>query len=342
VSTTEVLGLVDHDKLASFIESVAPTGATFDVEVLSGGMSNLTYLVTSGDHEYVVRRRPLGKVAAGAHDMGREYRVLAALRDTELPIPRAFGFCDDESVIGAPFYVMSRVHGHVFHRPDDVKDLTPAQTAAISAAVVNVLKQLHGVDYKAVGLGELGRPEGFVGRRITRWLDQWNRVEHRDHPMLESLSPRLQAALPEQADSTLVHGDYRLGNMLIAIDDPVRVTAVLDWEMSTLGDPLTDLAHLMVYWDPTRGRVTHEAQLIAQQPGFVTSSELARHYGEITGRSLEHLDFYLAFEHWRAAIIKEGIYMRRVNAGQVDESTEEFGATVERHLEETAELLDSV
>jgi aminoglycoside phosphotransferase (APT) family kinase protein len=274
--------------------------------------------------------------------MSREYRVLAGLRDTALPIPRAFGYSDDESIIGAPFYVMSRVHGHVFHRADDVKDLTPAQTSAISEQVVQVLKQLHGVDYKAVGLGELGKPDGFVGRRISRWLDQWNRSEHRDHPMLESLSPRLQAALPQQADSTLIHGDYRLGNMLIAVDEPVRVTAVLDWEMSTLGDPLTDLAHLMVYWDPTRGRITHEAQLIAQQPGFVPSSELASRYGEITGRSLEHLDFYLAFEHWRAAIIKEGIYMRRVNAGRVDESTEEFGATVERHLEETAELLDSV
>jgi aminoglycoside phosphotransferase (APT) family kinase protein len=341
VSTTEVLGLVDHDKLASFVESVAPTGDTFEVEVLSGGMSNLTYLVRSGEHEYVVRRRPLGNVAAGAHDMNREYRVLAGLRDTGMPAPRAFGYSDDESIIGAPFYVMSRVHGYVFHRSEDVKDLSPAQTAAISTTVVDVLAQLHGVDYKAAGLGELGKPEGFVGRRIKRWLEQWNRSQHRDHPMLEALSPRLQAALPEQADSTLVHGDYRLGNMLIAIDDPVRVTAVLDWEMSTLGDPLTDLAHLMVYWDPTRGRVTHEAQLIAGQPGFATSTELARHYGEITGRSLEHLDFYLAFEHWRAAIIKEGIYMRRVNAGLSDDTNEEFGATVERHLEETADLLGS-
>ncbi|MCU1345180.1 MAG: acyl-CoA dehydrogenase [Acidimicrobiia bacterium] len=339
MSTTEELGLVDSEKLKSFLATVAPIGDTFEVEVLSGGMSNLTYLVRTGQHEYVARRRPLGAVAAGAHDMNREYRVLAGLRETDLPFPRAFGYTDDESIIGAPFYVMSRVHGSVFHRPEDVKDLSPAQTAAISKTVVEVLKQLHAIDYKAVGLGELGKPEGFVGRRISRWLDQWNRSEHRDHPLLESLSPRLQAALPEQADSTLIHGDYRLGNMLIATDDPVRVTAVLDWEMSTLGDPLTDLAHLLVYWDPTRGRVTHEAQLIAQQPGFETSARLAAHYGEITGRSLEHLDFYLAFEHWRAAIIKEGIYMRRVKSGRVDESTEEFGASIERHLEETAELL---
>jgi aminoglycoside phosphotransferase (APT) family kinase protein len=332
VSNTEALALVDHGRLAERVAAVAPVGDAVEIDVLSGGRSNLTYRLRSGPYDYVVRRRPLGNVAKGAHDMGREYRVLAALDGSGLPVPRVYGYWDDEQVVGAPFYLMDYVPGSVFHRRSDVEGLSPAQARDVSEATIDVLDQLHAVDYVAVGLGELGRPDGFVARRIGRWLDQWHAGEHRDHPLVEPLGRELAERVPAHTDATLVHGDYRLGNLLVAVEEPPRVAAVLDWEMSTLGDPLTDLAHLLVYWDRTRGRLTHDSQTIAEQPGFLSAAELAERYAARTGRDLADLDFYLAFEHWRAAIIKEAIFMRTPD-------DHDLGDSVARHLEEAADLL---
>ena len=337
--TTDALALVDRDRLTAFVGSVAPVDGPLDVELLSGGHSNLTYSVTAGAHEYVARRRPLGTVPSGAHDMSREYRVLAALGSTELPVPQVFGYCEDDAVLGAPFYLMSRVHGAVLHQRADVAALPASTCRGISEAVVDVLCDIHRVDPPAVGLGDLGRPEGFVARRLVRWMDQWDRNPHRDQPSLHPIGEQLLARVPTNAGSTLVHGDFRLGNLMVDLGTPARVAGVLDWEMSTLGDPLTDMAHLMVYWEPTRGRLTHESQRIAGQPGFLTASGLADRYAESTGRDLGHLDFYLAFEHWRAAIIKEGIYMRHVAGDDHDAGAGEIGASVPLHLDEAADLL---
>jgi aminoglycoside phosphotransferase (APT) family kinase protein len=335
----DVLALVDRDRLREHLASVVPLGDDLTVEVLSGGRSNLTYLVTSGPHEYVVRRRPLGPVAAGAHDMAREHRVQAALAGSGLPIAPVFGFSDDDAVVGAPFYVMGRVHGSVFHQRADVAGLSPDAARAISEATVEVLRRLHDVDVDAVGLRSLGRPEGFLRRRIGRWLETWRIGAHREHPLVEPLGERLAASVPATTASTLVHGDYRLGNMLIDLEPAPRVAAVLDWEMSTLGDPLTDVAHLMVYWDRTRGRQTHESQTIAEQPGFLTAQELAARYGVLSGRDVSGLDVYLAFEHWRAAIIKEGIHMRTLRGEQPPAGGDDLGDSVGRHLEEAEEIL---
>jgi aminoglycoside phosphotransferase (APT) family kinase protein len=339
VTEHEVLGLVDRIRLYDYLGSIVALADTIEVEVLSGGRSNLTYLVRSGSHDYVVRRRPLGPVAAGAHDMAREHRVQAALQGTGIPLPTVYGYCDDDAVVGAPFYVMGHVKGWVFHQRADVTGLSAEQAAAVSEATVEVLDRLHRVDYQAVGLGRLGRPEGFVARRIGRWLDQWRGSEHRDHPHVERLGKELADAVPAHADSTLVHGDYRLGNMLINVDGTPRVAAVLDWEMSTLGDPLTDLAHLLVYWDRTRRRLTHESQTIAEHPGFLSSAKLAERYAALSGRDLADLDFYLAFEHWRAAIIKEGIYVRTHSGDHPEAEGVDLGGTVALHLEEAAEIL---
>ncbi|MHB8467840.1 MAG: phosphotransferase family protein [Acidimicrobiales bacterium] len=339
MSTAEVRELVDVARLAAYVRSVAPVAGEIEVEVLSGGQSNLTYLVSSGPHEYVARRRPLGTVPSGAHDMEREYRVLAAIADSGLPVPRVYGYSDDEAVLGAPFYLMDRVHGSVFHARRDVEGLTESQGRDISIASIDVLADLHRIDYTAVGLDDLGRPDGFVRRRIGRWLDQWERNPHRDHPLVEPLGATLLDRAPAKGDSTLVHGDFRLGNMIIRTEAPVRVAAILDWEMSTLGDPLTDLAHLLVYWEPSRGRLTHESQEIASHPGFLAATELADRYARSTGRDLSGLDVYLAFEHWRAAIIKEGIYMRRQATGRPDPGTEALGSSVDQHLGEAGDLL---
>lgn len=271
--------------------------------------------------------------------MSREFRVQSALQSSALPVATMYGFCEDESILGAPFYVMERVPGKVFHRNQDVAGVTVAQAAALSEATIDVLDRLHRVDIDMVGLRSLGRPEGFVARRIGRWLEQWQRSEHRDHPRVESIGARLARSVPAHTDSTLVHGDYRLGNMIVDPAASAPVAAVLDWEMSTLGDPMTDLAHLLVYWEPTRGRVTHESQSIAEHPGFMRADQLADRYSAASGRDIADLDFYLAFEHWRAAIIKEGIYARSLRTAS-GESADAVGGTVALHLEEAAEILD--
>ncbi len=333
------VALVDTDRLAEYLRTVVDLSGPVAVEVLSGGRSNLTYLGRTGSSEYVLRRRPLGPVTPGAHDMAREYRVQAALQDSGLPLARVYGYCGDEAIMGAPFYVMSRVHGYVFHQRADVADLTPTQARQISEATVAVLRHLHQVDAAAVGLADLGRPEGFVARRISRWLDQWRRSEHRGHPLVEQIGARLADQVPEHADSTLVHGDYRLGNMIVTPDRAAPVAAVLDWEMSTRGDPLTDLAHLLVYWDRTKGRLTHDSQTISEHPGFLGSAALAARYAELSGRDIGPLPFYLAFEHWRAAIIKEGIYTRTRNFTTDASEGDDIGDTVALHLEEAADIL---
>jgi aminoglycoside phosphotransferase (APT) family kinase protein len=262
-----------------------------------------------------------------------------ARQGSAIPIPTVYGFCDDETIVGAPFYLMSRVHGSVFHRRDDVSALSPAQARQISEAVVDTLDQLHRIDPDAVGLGDLGRPVGFVARRIERWLEQWERGQHRDYPLVEALGQKLASAVPDHADSTLVHGDFRLGNLLVTTGEPVRVAAVLDWEMSTLGDPLTDLAHLLVYWETSGGRHTHESQGIVEHPGFLRGGELADRYADASGRALEGLDFYLAFEHWRAAIIKEGIHTRQAAGRDPEGVDEDLAGSVGIHLEVAADLL---
>ncbi len=333
----DVLALVDKPRLEAWLGNLAVLEGEIDVSVLSGGHSNLTYSVRSGTQEFVLRRRPLGPVAAGAHDMHREYRVQAALQTSAVPLARMFGYTDDETIVGAPCYVMSRVPGSVFNRRGDVSALSPKQAGDISADVIATLDQLHRVDPQSVGLGSLGKPEHFVSRRIGRWLDQWNRSDHGDRPLVDALGASLHEQVPEHTDSSLVHGDYRLGNMLIDTGASA-VAAVLDWELSTLGDPLTDLAHLIVYWEPSRGRRTHESQTIAEHPGFWTGAQLADRYSTVTGRDVTHLEFYLAFEHWRAAIIKEGIAARR-RSGAVPGSDDDLAESVPLHLGEAADLL---
>lgn len=338
-TNADVIALVDMARLRTYLDSVVPLGDELHLEVLSGGRSNLTYLLRGGGDEYVLRRRPLGTVPAGAHDMAREFRVQSALQGTSLPLARMYGYCDDEAVMGAPFYVMSRVKGSVFQRRADVAGLSPPEATSISEATIDILDELHAVDYGQVGLGDLGRPQGFVSRRIVRWLDQWQRSPHRPHPLVEPLGAALAARAPSRADATVVHGDYRLGNMVIDVGAAHPVAALLDWEMSTLGDPLTDLAHLLVYWGRTRGRLTHESQSIAEQPGFLTGDQLAIRYASRSGRDLSDLAFYLAFEHWRAAIIKEGIYIRTRSGDHPEPEEDDLGDTVGRHLEEAGEIL---
>jgi len=343
-TTADVSELVDREALRRVLSGALAPFTDMSLSLLSGGASNLTFLLTLDSARYVLRRRPVGPTAARAHDMRREFTVISALNQTDFPVPRAILFCGDKSVAGEPFYVMQFVDGSAMHTPDDVASLDEAAADSCSRALIATLAALHAIDPAQVGLQEFGWPQNFLRRRITSWLRQWASVQHRDFPAVESLGTQLLGRIPASSTTALVHGDYRLGNVLFEPGPSMRLVAVLDWEMSTIGDPLTDLAHLLVYWEPTRGRVTHPSQVIARRPGFLDGRSMAESYAELTGRDTSELRYYLAFEHWRAAIIKDAIYLRARAAanGDLQETAVSLGDSVQLHLEEAAEVLSDL
>jgi aminoglycoside phosphotransferase (APT) family kinase protein len=262
-------------------------------EVIHGGKSNLTYLVRDGEHRFVVRRPPLGHVLATAHDMGREYRVMTALRDTGVPVPRTYHLCDDPDVVGAPFYVMEYVEGG-----------QPPATPAIEADLTDILARLHDLDPVAVGLADFGRPEGFLERQVKRWKRQLDASRSRDLPDIDDLFARLAGAVPVTQRHTIVHGDFKLGNTLIAGGE---VRAVLDWEMSTLGDPLTDLALFLLYANFATMLDTGGS---AEAGEHTPITELAARYARGTGLDISRLGWYIALACFKLAVIAEGIHFR--------------------------------
>jgi aminoglycoside phosphotransferase (APT) family kinase protein len=303
--------------------------APLTAELISGGKSNLTYLVRCDAQEWVVRRPPLGHVVATAHDMSREYKVIAGLAGTPVPVPRVFAQCTDDRVIGAPFYVMEHVEGRILRTFDEISTLDEDEARSCSHALVDVLAELHAVDYEAVGLGDFGRPEGFLARNVARWGKQWQANKTRELPAIDEVARRLDAALPRSGPPSIVHGDYRLDNTMLSNDDAGRIVAVLDWEMSTLGDPLTDLALLVVYWGEgnTEGVITSTAG-VSQVPGFIGASEVVERYEKQSGRSIEHFDFYVSFALYKLAVILEGINARFKMGKTVGDAFESMDAAV--------------
>jgi aminoglycoside phosphotransferase (APT) family kinase protein len=282
--------------------------------LIAGGHSNLTYAVTDAEgRKVVLRRPPLGAVLATAHDMGREHRIISSLAGTGVPVPPALGHCGDASVNGAPFYVMAFVEGVVLDLGSTVEKHIPSQGArrGLGRHVIEVLARLHGVDVDAIGLGDLGRREGYVPRQLKRWRTQWEQSKTRELPAMEQVYEALQSGIPEQHGSGVVHGDYRLGNMLTGAD--ARIAAVLDWELCTLGDPLADLGYLMNNWAEA-GESGPESRGAALAPtvagGFPTRREMLDHYRELTGRDVSRVDYYRAFSYWRLAAIVEGVLAR--------------------------------
>ena len=320
---------------------VADLKVPLDFERIAGGLSNLTYRV--GDRSgrrWALRRPPLGKRLGSAHDMAREHRVVAALVPTAVPVAPVVGLCEDESVTGAPFYVMEFVAGPVLRGLAEAEAFPDeADRWAIGERVADTLAQIHAVDPDAVGLGDLGRKEDYVARQLRRWQGQWEKSKTRELPAVDRVHERLAARIPEQGPATLVHGDYRLDNMILTPSG--EVAAVVDWELCTLGDPLGDVGTLMAYW-PERGE---EAIALGQPanlaPGFPTRAELAACYAERSGRDISELDFYLALGYWKLAIILEGVYARYAAGayGEVHSGIEGFARMVER-LAEAAEAVE--
>ncbi len=285
------------------------------VTLIAGGRSNLTYRVVSPAGRAILRRPPLGHVLPTAHDMVREHTVITALRDTEVPVPRTLALCTDEAVLGAPFYVMEEVPGHV------VRDALPAsvlqtevERGEITDRLVDVLAALHAVDPAAVGLAGFGRPEGYLARQLRRWSAQWEATRVGDDGGVDALAGRLRARVPTAGDPAVIHGDYRLDNVLVAPAPPPRVAAVLDWEMSTLGDPLADVGLLLVYWqqaddDDERAQALVVAS-VTRLPGFPGREQIAERYADATGRDLGALAWYVAFGFFKLAVVCAGIAAR--------------------------------
>ena len=289
--------------------------ADCEVALIPGGKSNLTYRVWSDAGEVILRRPPLGHVLPTAHDMGREYRVLSALRGTAVPVPRTLLLGSDDSELGVQFYVMERTVGHICR--DDLPPgyaETPAERAAIGEALVEVLAKLHAIDPESVGLREFGRPEGFMERQVRRWSGQWERSKTKELPVLDDLRDALSSSVPAAAQTSIVHGDYRLDNTMLHPTTPGEIVAVLDWELSTLGDPLTDLATLLAYWsEDDDDEVLIRARLcppVTAAPGFPTRAEVIQRYGELTGLDVSGIGWYLAFAFFKLAIICQGIVAR--------------------------------
>jgi aminoglycoside phosphotransferase (APT) family kinase protein len=311
----EIAG-INHANVARFFsERIAGDAVELDFSLISGGRSNLTYLVRGGGREWVLRRPPLGHVLPTAHDMAREYRVLAALADTDVPVARPLALCEDRSVNEMPFYVMEYRPGVVLSQSLPAGYAEPAaDRRRICEALIDILVRLHAVDYRAVGLEDFGRPDGYLERQVRRWAQQWERSQTAELPEIEILATRLRAALPASPQPTIVHGDYRLGNLALAPDDPGRVVAVFDWEMATLGDPLADLGYTLIYWaDP--GDVLDPAGVgsvapFTTLPGFLRRADLIDAYARRSGRDVAAIDFYQVLALYKLAIISEGIYAR--------------------------------
>jgi aminoglycoside phosphotransferase (APT) family kinase protein len=316
--------LVDEAALGRYLAERMPspaTGAPLVVERIRGGHSNETFYVTRGAEQWVLRRPPRGPLLPTAHDVLREFRVLVALADTSVPVPRPLLACDDLSIIGAPFYLMECVPGVVVRSalPPGFED--PASRADLGLTLIDRLADLHAVDWQAVGLGDFGRPSGYLERQLRRWSGQLDASRTRPLPDLDAVGTWLRANLPESGPATIVHGDYRLDNVIIAPHPPARILAIVDWEMATIGDPLADLGYLLSFWrEPGESEAAlGEAEWrISELPGFPTRAQLVARYATHTGRRMDHVAFYVALAIWKLAILLEGSYARHL-AGTTDD-----------------------
>jgi aminoglycoside phosphotransferase (APT) family kinase protein len=305
---------LDLSNLEPFLRNHFPDDAgPLSVRQFPRGHSNLTYSVTLGNREMVLRRPPFGSKVKSAHDMGREYRVLSRLHSV-YPAPRALLYCDDPAVLGAPFYVMERVHGIILRRdfPQGLQ-AGPETLRRMGESFIDNLARLHGVDYVAIGLGDLGKPEGYMGRQVRGWIERYYGSKTHELPDVERIAAWVKEHMPPPAaGASLIHNDYKFDNMVLDASDITQVKAVLDWEMCTIGDPLADLGTAIAYWvqadDPAELQAVHWGPTTL--PGSMTRSQLIDRYAQKTGRDISHMLFYYVFALFKTAVILQQIYYR--------------------------------
>lgn len=333
---------IDVEQVTMWLEdNVNGAVAPFTFDLIPGGHSNLTYKVTGrSDRAWVLRRPPLGHVLATAHDMNREHKIISALAPTNVPVAPVVGLSGDDSVNGAPFYVMEFVDGLVLRDPAAVEGLTVEARANASRSIADTLAEIHAIDPDAVGLGDLGRKDDYIARQLKRWYGQWEKSKTRELPLVDEVHDALCARIPEQGKAAIVHGDYRLDNCMTSASG--QVIAVLDWEICALGDPLADVGLLMVYWnEATDKHATLGAPTAAE--GFLTRRQMLDRYAEVSGRDLSVIDFYTAFGYWKLACIIEGVYARYVGGamGEAGDTSafDVFAKQVERCARQAAEAI---
>lgn len=311
-------------------------------DLIAGGRSNMTFTVAdAAGRRFVLRRPPMGELLPSAHDMAREHRLMHALRDSPVPVPRMVGLCQDPEVNGRDFYVMHFLDGVIVRDIEIGRTIAPEARTSMSENLIDTLIALHRVDIDEVGLGDLAKRSGYIERQIKRWSGQWEKSKTRDIPLIDRVRDTLAERVPAEARTTIAHGDYRLSNCMMDPSGPVN--GVLDWELCTLGDPMADLAGLLGYWhdpaDPDAGGDNETTGL----PGFLTQEEMAGRYAEQMGVSLAAVDYYRGFASWRLACIGEGVYARYLN-GQQGAQDEEldldlYRESVERRVDKAAGFL---
>ena len=315
--------------LAERVPGVQPP---LSFSLIAGGRSNLTYRVAdAAGGAWVLRRPPRGTLLASAHDMGREHRIIAALAGSPVPVPPAVGLSADDSVNGAPFYVMDFVDGLVIRNPEEAATVGEPVRWAASESLVDTLVALHDIDPQEVGLGDLGKPSGYVERLLRRWRGQWEKSKGRDLPLVEEVAERLARDIPPQLRTSIVHGDYRLDNTIVGPEDG-QVRAVLDWELCTLGDPLADVGMLLMYWTEPGDEFSPLFWAPTTAPGFPGRKDVATRYAAASGRDLGEIDYYVALALWKAAVILEGVYARYASGayGETDDSWRHFDEVIPR------------
>jgi aminoglycoside phosphotransferase (APT) family kinase protein len=319
---------IDVERVSEWLATrIDDLRAPFTFELIAGGRSNLTFAVSDATGRRVVLRRPpMSHVLASAHDMAREHRIISALRTTSVPVPRALGLCTDDTVNGAPFYVMAFAAGSILRVPAEVATrFDEGQRRAIAHDLIDVLVDIHSLDVDAVGLGDLARRDGYVERQLKRWHGQLvqSQAQQADVGLtvpdygLEEMHRRLAARIPAQGPATIAHADYRLDNTMIGDDS--RVSAVLDWELCTLGDPLADLGTFVMYWhEAGDGDAANDVFSVTALPGFATRAELVDRYATRSGRDVSALPYFVAFANWRLACIMDGVRARYAGGAMGD------------------------
>jgi len=318
---------LDASKLAAYLNDKLPDAAgTPSIFQFKGGHSNLTYLLRFGSQEWVLRRPPFPPIPPGAHDMSREFRVLSRLWQLFRPAPRAWHLCEDPSIIGAPFFIMERRNGILIRMrqplPDELGG-NPATFTRVSQGFIDTLADLHMVDFEKVGLGGLGKPDGFVRRQIVGWMDRWERSKTREVPLMNKLGVWLLDNMPEPQHPALLHNDFYLHNIMLGSDNPGVVVGVFDWEMSTLGDAMIDVGTSIAYWrekdDPAELLTsTNQVEAHTLSPGFLSRDDLLQRYSKKTGRDVSKIAYYWAWAHWKNATVVEQLYARYAKGGTTD------------------------
>jgi len=318
----ELAPLLVREPLAEFLDGAGLGSGAIEAERVGDGHSNVTYLVQRGGKRFVLRRPPRPPLPPSAHDVLREARLLRALEGTAARVPRVLAVCDDESVLGVPFYVMEEVRGTVITSEIPPVLDTPEQHARIGDELIDALVEIHAVDWQAAGLEGFGKPSGYLERQLRRFNGLWEHNKTRELPIVAEVGGWLAANLPESPPATIVHGDYRLGNVMVADDDPTRLVAVFDWELATIGDPLADLGYLTVTWvapDDEGDTMFSALSAVTRQEGFPTRDQIVARYEQRSGRSMHALHWYQALALWKAAVFMEGNY-KRFLAGASDDS----------------------